>query len=291
MGYETALYAPFKSQVPADKLVFEGTGFARVVYGSEINGPGSADERTFAKLLSDVKVWASSKQRFAAAFLPQIGHGPWSPQLGSSIKQRGSHLVELQLNWLMKIVDVLRSENVLEDTVILITGDHGVRTMNEDDRVKVGMIDWYSLHVPLLLYAPKADLSTVDSSIPSSHVDVPVELAQLFGLPNLPSYQGLALDDPRRPNRRQFMMAGWYYGANGFRDSDSAAMYSEPLDAAYERADRMVDFRVSDLVRDPDARNRIRKTLDEMAELQDSWIAHRACKASIGRPAAANSPG
>lgn len=280
MGYETALYAPFRSQVPADKVVFEGTGFRNVVYGSDINGSGGADERALARLLSDVKTWASSKRPFVAAFFPQIGHGPWSPKLGATIKERGGRVVELQLEWLMKIVDVLRSEGILEETIIVITGDHGVRTMQEDKRVKVGMIDWYSLHVPLLLYAAKADLGSVDASLPSSHVDLPVTLAQLFGLPHLPSYQGLAFDDPQRSNRRQFMMADWYYGANGFRDSMSAAMYSTLLDAAYQRGDGVVDFRASDLVKDGPTRDRIRNTLDRMTDVQDAWIAHRACEAS-----------
>ena len=280
-GYATALYAPFRSQVPADKAVFEGTGFERVVYGQALPGAASADERAFTQLLADVKAWTAAKRRFAVAFLPQLGHGPWSPELGATVKERGTRLVERQLEWLNQLIAVLRAGGTLDDTVILITGDHGVRTTQEDERVKVGMIDRYSLQVPLLLYAPKADLTALDPSLPSSHVDVPVELAQLFGLPHLPNYQGLAFEHPKCIDRRQFMMAGWYYGANGFRDRTRAAMYSDLLDLVYERRDGVVDFGTTDLVTDPAERNRVRQMLTRMTDLQDSWITNRACAAAV----------
>ncbi|GMV45449.1 MAG: hypothetical protein AMXMBFR66_08470 [Pseudomonadota bacterium] len=287
-GYATALYAPFRSQVPADKVVFEGAGFERVVYGDALGAIRLADEHVFARLLADVKTWSASRQRFAAAYLPQWGHGPWSPELGATVKERGSRLVERQMQWLGEIIEVLRANGALEDTVIVLTGDHGVRTTSEDPRVKVGMIDWYSLQVPLLLYAPKADLTAVDPMLPSSHVDLPAELAQLFGLGPLPGVQGLPLDHPQRAQRRQFMMAGWYYGANGFRDREGAAMYSDLLDAVYERRDRVVDFGMRDLVTDAAERGRVRQLLGRMAALQESWIVERACATALpDRPLAA----
>ena len=287
-GYATALYAPFRSQVPADKTVFEATGFERVVYGETLPGTEIADDRAFERMRADVKAWTASRQRFAAAFLPQSGHGPWPPSLGATVKERGKRLAERQLDWLGQLIEVLRAGGTLEDTVIVITGDHGVRTLNEDERVKVGMIDWYSLHVPLLLYAPKADFAAVDPLLPSSHVDLPVELAQLFGLDDLPGYQGLAFEDPQRARRRQFMMAGWYYGANGFRDPEAAAMYSDLLDAVYERRDRVVEFGMRDLVTDKAERSRVRQLLGRMAALQESWIVERACAtAQPDRPLAA----
>ncbi len=283
-GYATALYAPFKSQVPGDKAVFESTGFEHIIYGQTLAGTNGADERTFERMLGDVRDWTTSGRRFATAFLPQLGHGPWGSTLGATVKERGTRVAEQQLVWLGRLVDVLRAEGALDNTVIVLTGDHGVRTLNEDERVKVGMIDWYSLHVPLLLYAPKANLASIDPSLPSSHVDIPVELSQLFGLDHLPSYQGLALDDPRRANRRQFLMAGWYYGANGFRDGTRAVMHSDLLDAIYERADSLVDFRTSDLLINYVKRTEILQTLTQMAELQESWILHRACGTAVAYP-------
>lgn len=276
-GYATALYAPFRSQVPADKTVFEGVGFENVIYGNALGPVRGSDDRAFARMLSDIKEWAVEKKPFATAFLPQRGHGPWPSALGETIKDRGSHVVAQQLNWLDQLIEVLHDNEMLENTVIVLTGDHGVRTMSEDSNVKVGMIDWYSFHVPLLIYASKADFSAVDAALPSSHVDIPVTISELFGLDYLYTYQGIALDHPDRADRRQYMMAGWYYGANGYRDNTESAMYSDLLDAVFRRSDSMVEFRQGDLVVDGAEYVRIRNLLTKMTTMQESWIADRAC--------------
>lgn len=281
-GYQTAIYAPFASQVPADKTVFEGTGFEKVVYGNVLsdaaNADEYADERALDILTKDIEKWGKSQQPFAAAFLPQIGHGPWPAELGATVQERGANLVHVQLDWLTRIIEKLRETGQLDNTVIIVTGDHGVRASAEDERVKVGMIDWYAFHVPMLLYAPRADYSQLDGSIPSSHVDLSAELAELFGLPYLASYQGLALHHPERNSRRSFLMAGWYYGANGYRDHREAAMYSDLLDAAYARSDKMVEFGIGELVTDDRRRASVRNRLSKMASLQETWITERLCK-------------
>jgi len=283
-GYKTALYAPFRSQVPADKVVFEMTGFERVFYGQDHDpGVGGSDKRTFQELLKDVSGWAKSGQRFAAAFFPQIGHGPWSPDLGATIRERGARLATLQLDWLQQIVTELEQAGQLERTVIVFTGDHGVRTSLEDPRVRVGMVDQYSYHVPLLVYAPKASYEAVDTTALSSHVDLAVELAQLFGVPRTPAMQGLAFQHPQRRVRRQFLIANWYYGADGYVDPNESAMYSVMLDTAYRRGDRRVSFAKTDLVREAAATQRIRSTVEEMLDLQEAWIRLRACEPMLAR--------
>lgn len=277
LGYKTGIYAPFQSQVPADKVVFEATGFEKVVYGTSLTGPGSADQKTFDQLAKDIQGWAGAKQPFAAAFLPQIGHGPWPARLGATVQERGTRIVLNQLDWLVRIVDELRQTGQLDNTVIVLTGDHGVRASMEDPRVKVGMIDHYSFHVPLLLHAPRANYAGLDGNLPSSHVDLSAELAELFGLPSLPSYQGLAFHNPERAKRRGFLLAGWYYGANGYRDPAESVMYSDMLDTAYARSDGKVEFGTGELVTDNKRRAAIRERLAAMGSLQEAWIADRVC--------------
>lgn len=281
-GYETALYAPYKSQVPADRLVFEHTGFARTFYGNDhkTDKQQGADARTLKELSDDITGWTAKGQRFAAAFFPQIGHGPWSADLGRTIKDRGHKLAMEQLDWLDGIVKQLEKTGQLERTVIVITGDHGVRTALEDERVRVGMIDQYSLHVPLLVYAPHADYAAVDPALPSSHVDLAAEMTQLFGVPRNVAQQGLAFHDPARTSRRQFFVAGWYYGADGYRDTTEAAMFSTTLGATYIRKDGRVDFRSDNLVRDRKEAARVDATVKAMLDLQESWIRHRVCTGS-----------
>lgn len=284
-GYKTALYSPFRGQVPADKVVFEATGFEDIDYGDtrpdtggpRLPGSGGNDLRTVDWLAKDVAGWAKAKQPFAAAFFPQVGHGPWSPKLGKTVKERGAKLAQMQLDWLGQIVDILRAEGQLDNTVIVLTGDHGIRTTAEDPQVKAGMINWYSFHVPLLVYAPRADYSGVDPRMQTSHVDIPAELDDLFGLPRLPSAQGIALLHPDHAKRRSFLMAGWYYGANGYRDPNQAVMYSDLLDAVYARPNATVDFGTEQLVTDTKSRAEIRGRLAAMTALQEAWISERTC--------------
>jgi phosphoglycerol transferase MdoB-like AlkP superfamily enzyme len=287
-GYKTALYAPFRGQVPADKVVFEATGFEKINYGDtrpDVGGPrlpgsGGNDLRTVDWLVKDIGQWAKAKQPFAIAFFPQVGHGPWPSTLGKTIKERGENLARLQLDWLGQMVDTLRAEGQLDNTVIVLTGDHGIRTTAEDPKVMAGMINWYSFHVPLLIHAPRANYAGLDPNMQTSHVDIPAELDDLFGLARLPAAQGLALHHPDHATRRSFLMAGWYFGANGYRDPNDAVMYSDLLDAVYARPNSKVDFGTTQLVTDAKRRTEIRDRLSAMTALQEAWVSERSCPRS-----------
>lgn len=72
-------------------------------------------------------------------------------------------------------------------------------------------------------------------------------------------------------------MAGWYFGANGFRDNSGSAMYSDMLDTTYIRPDGLVDFGVSQVVTNKEQKASVRGRLVAMTALQESWIASLAC--------------
>ena len=162
-----------------------------------------------------------------------------------------------------------------------ITGDHGVRTSQEDPNVRVGMIDRYSLHVPLVIYAPNAKYPNGPVDLPTSHVDLASEITHLFDLPKSPLQQGLPLLAPDIRTRRQFFMANWYYGADGFRSSEGAVMYSSVLDIAYIRNDGQLSFSSQNIVRTESAKEHIRDTLDQVLDLQFSWIRRFACDSRV----------
>ena len=45
-----------------------------------------------ARMKQDIEAWGQSGQSFAAALMPQIGHGPWPEELGPTIQARGAHV-------------------------------------------------------------------------------------------------------------------------------------------------------------------------------------------------------
>ena len=281
-GAKTAVYLPYTSQVPMDKVVFEHTGFQKVFYGDRNRQPGkSADLTALSKMLDDIDEWLHKEEQFVAAFFPQLGHGPWSSELGDSIADRGKTLALQQLDWIQQIADRLQVKGALNNTVIIITGDHGVRTTGEDPSVRVGMIDKYSLHVPLIIYAPNAKYPHGVVDTPTSHIDIPAEISHLFGIPKNPLQQGLPLLSPTNRTRHQFFMANWYFGADGFRTVDRAAMHSNVLDVTFARDDGIVRFNNSDIVKNEQQRVDIRTLLESTLDLQYAWIERFACSKNL----------
>jgi len=65
-------------------------------------------------------------------------------------------LLQLQDKWLGQIVEQLSNDGRLDKTIIVVTGDHGIRTATEDPSFEPhGLAPDYSFHVPLLIFAPK----------------------------------------------------------------------------------------------------------------------------------------
>jgi len=277
-GTKTAVYLPYTSQVPMDKVVFEHTGFQKVFYGDQNRLPGkSADITALSKMLGDIDEWLDKEKQFVVAFFPQLGHGPWSSELGDSIADRGKTLALQQLDWIKQITDLLEAKGALKNTVIIITGDHGVRTTGEDPLVRVGMIDKYSLHVPLIIYAPNAKYPHGVVDTPTSHIDIPAEISHLFGIPRHPLQQGLPLLSPTLGTRNQYFMANWYFGADGYRTVGESAMYSNVLNVTFARDDGIVQFNSSDIVKNEQKIDSVQSLLESTLDLQHAWIERFAC--------------
>ena len=97
------------------------------------------DLRCLDQMKTDMRSAIRSGKKFANVFLPLIGHGPWL-RVGESIEVRahGRYLMKLQSLWLQEVVDLLREEKALGNTVIVMTADHGIRSAREDPDFKVG---------------------------------------------------------------------------------------------------------------------------------------------------------
>lgn len=282
LGASTGVYVPYKSQVPMDKVVFEHVGFKKVFYGEEhrLANLKNADIIAFNELDADISHWTKEGTRFAVGFYPQRGHGPWDTALGASVAERGHKIAMQQLDWLLALVNRLEENGALSKTVIVLTGDHGVRTSEEDPNVRIGMIDQYSFHVPLIFIAPHAHYPAEVSNKPTSHIDIAAEITHLFGLPRDKLQQGLAFLDVDINKRHQFFVANWYYGADGYRTPTTSAMYSKVLDIAFENKNTVLKFSDMDIVTTQGEKNRIQQHIDNMLDLQTEWIKRYACDAA-----------
>jgi hypothetical protein len=288
-GYATAAYAPDAFTRTYDDSMYARVGIAKRFY-SDGSVPGGAGGSVVARRIErdrialrafqdDMARGHRSNQRFAAVLLPQIGHGPWVDVTGRGLPAtdaiaRGRALIAFQDDWLGEIVRQLEQAGRLDRTLILVTGDHGVRTQAEDPVFQGGMIDEYSFHVPLLLYAPGVIPGRRDIPWITSHIDIGPSVLDLLGVSEGRQLeQGAPLWDERLAGRTTFFWAKHYLGAEGYYQpgSRSYQMWNHTTDTVYV-SDGM-DFRHA-AVYGPDAEEyaRVREHVQQMARLQEAWV-------------------
>ena len=286
-GYATAAFLPEpKSDFEARLLEAQGVSELFVAqqgiepvqsHGGPLSEhPGVAERRradlvALEELTRRLRAWGTTDQRFAAMFLPQLGHGPWPALAPAGLdaeqdwQARCRLLLAQQDAWLGEILDVLESLGRLEQTVILVTADHGVRTREEHPSFRGGELQPLSFHIPALLYAPgTAHGEQVDQ--PTSHIDLSPTLSALLGwTSDTGPTIGLPVTDAQLRDRRLFLFGGRYLGADGFIEPGACWQWQHSVDIATESDSlRFLDrrgvlngtpesVRVRDLLRDATA--------------------------------------
>jgi hypothetical protein len=228
--YTTALYSPDPLR-SGTKMWFNALGIKRIWSSGGVvrqrphaDPPQERIERDRAALkamLSDVEKWTKAGQRYFAVYEPQIGHGPWFAIGGtnekSNIYQKGRALIALQDEWLGEIVSLLKRNGRLDHTIILFTGDHGVRTAFEDPAFRTNLLDERSFHVPFYLYAPTSFRQPLKIDWVTSHIDVAPSILDMLGIDSGRTLeQGSPLWNPEIRNRTTFLWGGDYMGVDGF---------------------------------------------------------------------------
>jgi hypothetical protein len=314
-GYDFRVYSSFGDTFEADIAMFEAFG-ASSIYVPEAPGSSPAitarvdailqslspqspmlkqpaagrvrerlaqDLAAFDRLSADVLDMKRRGERFAALYLPQIGHAPWFDLDGEEdVVARGAAALRLQDLWLAQLVETLRAEGRLESTVIVVTSDHGVRTKNEDASFEGGAISDYSFQVPLVVYAPNAAQQTREITHLTSHVDLASTLSSLLGVGETPIAQGAPIWCEDLDQRATFFFARGYLGADGYRLGDTFVMHAALTGAVYE-SDSM-DFAAHRIVA-PEAAARHIQLLTDVRHLTMSWNASQRAPAARGNGA------
>lgn len=107
-----------------------------------------------------------------------------------------------------RLFDAIRAAGIANDTIVVVTGDHGQafgyphntyiqgRTIYEED-----------VHVPLMIWSPRLPRAGTRVPVIGSHVDLAPTIAQLAGLPAGPDWQGRTLFGSARAPRAYFYVA------------------------------------------------------------------------------------
>jgi Sulfatase len=284
-GYATALYSPDPLREET-KVWFGALGMQRIWSSGGVvrrrpqrDPPEERIDRDRAALkalLADLANWTKSGQRYFAIYEPQIGHGPWLPVAGakenSDTYEKGRAIIELQDEWLGEILALLERNGRLKQTIILVTGDHGVRTAFEDSAFRSNLLDERSFHVPFYLYAPTSFREPLRIDWITSHIDIAPSILDLLGIDAGRSLeQGDPLWSSRIRDRTTYLWGGDYMGVDGFHRRghffskdllNGAVMFSEQL--------RSEQFRL--IPATDDDRRMAAARIERMRMLMNRWV-------------------
>ena len=283
-GYETALFLPSKPATPIELPMWKALGFEQAHLDSSSDGAFAVrpwrkrleyDRAFLDRLKKDVGGWLERGQRFAALLYPQIGHARWDDIIDDGqerdLTTRGKNILALQDQWLGEILDLLAEAGRVDHTLIVVTGDHGIRNRREDPSLRTGRLNEYTFGVPLFLHAPQALTSTRYIRWVTSHVDVSPSLLDLLGVrTGRRLEQGTAIWDERLKDRTTFFLGGDVLGVDGYHEAGWFYMRNLLFHRVFSN-DRMEFDEPKLEPSDSPTYRRVYETIEQMIELQRSW--------------------
>ncbi len=257
-GVETAAFTPLHSNT--DEASYSALGFDRVIEpstaASDLYNGGAEwkeerkanDVATLHLLENDMEQWLDSHQRFALAFLPQIGHFPYPdaypPDSTDNLRERGRAIIAQEDSWLGEIMDLLQKHGQLNNTIIVVVGDHGRRAKRENPDLQLGTIDGTAFHVPLFIYAPQALAQPQRIPWITSHIDIAPTVLDLLGVKDgRDSEQGLPIWQSDLAQRTTFFFAQPTFGADGYETDSRFYMWHYFSNSVYVNSQAEFDMR------------------------------------------------
>lgn len=287
LGYQTAAYLPATLVLDWEEWMFKAMGFGQMRVADQIldDVPNArknwkvkkrVDEVSLGTLKEDIRHWAAEDQRFAAAYLPQIGHAPWPDILEDGVdrdtRERGREILRLEDRWLGEILDLLDELDMRKRTMIVLAGDHGVRNSFEDPSYDAGRPSERAFHVPLMVNVPGLTEDRRTTGWPTSHIDLAPTLLDLLGVETGREWeQGSPLLEQRLAERTTFYRAHLMEGVRGYRSPEHFALWNGMLGAVYvHQRNTFEDIHQTEnssaLYRDVTSR------LTAIEELQRAWL-------------------
>jgi phosphoglycerol transferase MdoB-like AlkP superfamily enzyme len=259
-GYETGYYGYiWKSPSERDDRMLASFGFDKIVepkidpvldsdglttfYGPVEYADGH-DRQVLLSLREQIRDWTARRQRFAAAFFPEIGHDPYRELSGHTSKseiERGHALAVYQDAWLGELLDELQRDGALDNTIIVLTADHGMRFLTVQDSTRVsflshGKVKDVTMRVPMLIYVPGVLKYSILINYPTSHIDIAPTLLDLLGISaGRELEQGSSIMSRGIEKRRLFLSmdffgaSGFYYNGNYYSCSPGGVVYKNSV--------------------------------------------------------------
>ncbi len=269
-GYDFKVFDPVTKRYEIDDWLVNQVGGQ--VLGPDIDGGiKEKDDRVLGRMLEQIATAKKYGQPFVYAILPQITHGPWLPEGASkeALYEEGrSRLRQLDAS-LAALVDALKKNGVYQDTVIVVTADHGLRTRKEAEFLKTGVLNEVSYHVPMLIHDPRMNKS-VEIDAPTSHLDISPTLHCLYGSkPGRIDTQGRMITSNR--SRTLYFGGAWYHGSDGMWDGSAFYSYNHQLNMLWKAEG--FDFDEGLPLRDAAEFDRVAANIRRQGSFQEALLA------------------
>jgi len=258
-GLRTAFLHTGDLSYVGQRRFLENRGFDTILdirdLGNEWIASWGGDDRRLVDGLLDWIDQGREKPFYAMAWTT-MSHHPYEPRPGQPLidffkgnlpeddYDLGRHLNTLQQvdHELGRLFDGLRERGLLEETLVLVTGDHGEGFGDPHPTWGHGFrLYQEAIRVPLMIANPRLYPRPQRAPTIGGHVDINPTVTDLMGWPASPTWQGRSLFDPTRPPRTYFYAANEDY-LLGVREGDWKYIYN----ATRGREE------LYDLARDPD---------------------------------------
>lgn len=248
-GYRTAFIHSGDFQFVNQRAFLTGRGFDVLLDWRDLGAPLFTSWATHdAALIDGVLKWLDQEKGkpFFAKVWTHMSHHPYEPMpdrplidffqgalprddydLGRYLNTL--HFVDEQLG---RLFAALRERGLADDTLVVVTGDHGEAFGDPHQAWGHGsrVYDEYA-RVPMMVWSPRLFPRGERSQTVGGHVDINPTIADVLGVPLSPSWRGRSLFDPRRTGRAYFYAANddyllgvregkWKYIYNATRGSD-----------------------------------------------------------------------
>lgn len=198
-GYATSFFTPTDLRFQNDLDVIDTFNFEFIQSERELARPGAervtyfgiADEWMVQPILDWTAAQAKAKRPFLTAIMTNVGHHNFeTPSTWPKIRFEGVSNPKLESYYnclryidgvLSTLIEGYRRLGVLDDTILVIVGDHGQMFDEHGARQIHNAIYQEGLHVPALIYAPGMALQAGTVRGPRQQIDILPTIVELLG--------------------------------------------------------------------------------------------------------------
>ncbi|MDB4989759.1 MAG: sulfatase, partial [Myxococcaceae bacterium] len=228
-GYRTGFFtAPMftydnlhKAEVVKDYDVYEDFLSLHSAAGTAVDAPAVSEEVVAERVLRFTR--ADRARPFFATYFMYWNHSPYrlpnDDMRSLPPLERYRRTLSYLDGVLRNLLDQLRADGVLDDTVIVVAADHGEGFgLHHENRNHVGHIFEDDVRIPFLVHVPGLGRHTTERN--ASNVDFAPTMAALLDLPHGASWQGQDVLSTHYEPRPTLLFGRSSFATNGIVDGN-----------------------------------------------------------------------